>query len=69
MKVDNPALKVGDIIRDNDDMDIGVVLAAHIEKHTNRLFVKAHWNEAGICTDPWPLADDDGELFTIVSRA
>ena len=69
MKVDNPDLKVGDIIRDNDDMDIGVVLATHIEKHTNRLFVRAHWSEAGECTDPWPISDNDEELFTIMSRA
>ena len=69
MKVGNPAPKFGDMIRDNDDMDIGVVLATHIEKHTNRLFVRVHWNEAGRCTDPWPLPDNDGELFTIMSRA
>ena len=69
MKVDNPAPKVGDIIRDNDDMDIGVVLATHIETQTNRLFVRVHWNEAGRCTDPWPPIEDGEEGFTIMSRA
>ena len=69
MKVNSAVPKVGDIVQDNDDMDIGVVLATHIETQTNRFFVRVHWNEAGRCTDPWPISDNEEELFTIMSRA
>ena len=66
--------KAGDMVRCNDDGDIGIVISTRPDPSwpiEEKIMVEVRWNDAGLCVDGWGAESfmTQKSLWEIVSRA